>query len=64
MFNRYMEWISIWINRVKIGETYKKVMVMILVISLVIVSLSIRYIFVLSVRVYGMSSVIALGVYG
>jgi len=64
MFSRYIEWVSIWINGVKIGETFKKAMVVLLIIGLVLLSVILAYVFVLAVGVYRMPSVIALGVYG
>lgn len=53
-----------WISGVKLGETYKKILITILIISLVIVSMGLSYVCVMSVGVYGITSVIALGVYG
>jgi len=64
IFSRYMEWISIWINGVKIRETFKKGMVILLVMRLVFLSVALAYVFVLAIGVYGMPSVIALRVYG
>jgi len=63
IFSGYMEWISIWINRVKIRETFKKIMVILLIIRLVLLSVALAYVFVLAIGVYGISSVIALRVY-
>jgi len=63
IFNRYMEWVSMWINGVKIGETFKKLIVILLVMRLIFLSVALAYTFVLAIRVYGMSSVIALRVY-
>lgn len=64
MFYRYMEWVSMWITRVKVREFYKKMVVILLVISLVIISMELMYVVVLNVGVYGVAGVIALGVYG
>lgn len=64
MFYRYMEWVSMWITRAKIREFYKKMVVILLVISLVVISVELMYMVVLSVGVYGIGGVIALGVYG
>jgi len=64
IFNGYMEWISMWINRVKLGETFKKVMVILLIIRLILLSVALAYVFVLAIGVYRISSVIALRVYG
>jgi len=63
MFSGYMEWVSIWISGVKIGETFKKVIVIVLIMRLVFLSVMLAYVCVMVIRVYGMSSVIALGVY-
>jgi len=52
-----------WINRVKLRETFKKTMVILLMIGLILLSVSLAYVFVLAIRVYGISSVIALRVY-
>lgn len=52
-----------WITGVKIRELYKKVFVILLVMSLVIISVRLLYMIVMSIGVYGISSVIALGVY-
>jgi len=59
-----MEWISIWINRVKLRETFKKAMVILLMIRLILLSVALAYVFVLAIRVYRISSVVALRVYG
>jgi len=53
-----------WINRVKLGETFKKTMVILLMMGLVLLSVALAYVFVLAIRVYRISSVIALRVYG
>lgn len=53
-----------WITGVKVGEFYKKTLVILLVMGLVMISVEVIYIVVISVRVYGTSSVVALGVYG
>jgi len=63
MFHGYIEWISMWISGVKLRETYKKLMVIVLMISLILITVGVLYFVLLSVGVYGMSSVIALGVY-
>jgi len=52
-----------WISGVKLRETYKKLVVIVLIISLILITVGVLYFVLLSVRVYGMSSVIALGVY-
>jgi len=59
-----MEWISIWINRIKLRETFKKTMVILLMMRLILLSVTLAYVFVLAIRVYRISSVVALGVYG
>lgn len=64
IFYGYIEWISIWIAGVKIGEFHKKIVVIIMVMSLVIISVELLYVIVLSIGVYRISSVIALRVYG
>jgi len=64
MFSGYIEWISIWISRVKLRETFKKAMVVLLMIGLILLSVALAYVFVLAIRVYGISSVVALSVYG
>jgi len=64
IFSGYIEWISIWISRVKLGETFKKTMVILLIIRLILLSVTLAYVFVLAIRVYRMSSVVALRVYG
>lgn len=64
MFYRYMEWISIWISGIKIGEFYKKMVVILVVMSLVLISIEIIYLVVINIGVYRISSVVALGVYG
>jgi len=56
--------VSIWISGVKIGETFKKAIVIVLVIRLVFFSVMVAYVCILTIGVYGMPSVIALGVYG
>lgn len=48
----------------KIGEVYKKMLVMLIVMGLVVTSVELMYLVVLGVGAYGMVSVIALGVYG
>jgi len=53
-----------WITRVKIGELHKKIVVMVTLISVVAVNVGIRYVVVMNIGVYGVSSVVALGVYG
>jgi len=52
-----------WISRVKLRETFKKTVVILLMIGLILLSVALAYVFVLAIRVYGISSVIALGVY-
>lgn len=64
IFYRYMEWVSMWITGAKIREFYKKMVVILLVMSLVVISVELMYVMVLSIRVYGVRGVIALGVYG
>jgi len=59
-----MEWISIWVNRIKLRETLKKTIVILLMIRLIILSVALAYVFVLAIRVYRISSVVALRVYG
>lgn len=63
LFFGYMEWISIWINGVKIGETWKKSIVLLLVIRFVVISVRILYVVVIGIYAYGIVSVVALGVY-
>jgi len=64
IFSGYIEWISIWINRVKLRETFKKMMVILLMIRLILLSVNLAYVFVLTIGVYRISSVVALRVYG
>jgi len=64
IFSGYIEWIAIWINGVKLRETFKKTMVILLVMRLVVLSVTLAYVVVLAIGVYGISSVVALGVYG
>jgi len=53
-----------WISRIKLRETLKKIMVILLIIRLILLSVTLAYVFVLAIRVYRISSVVALGVYG
>lgn len=64
MFVRYIEWIVIWVSGLKIGETWKKIIVIVLIISLILINVGLLYVVVLSIGVYGISSVVALRVYG
>jgi len=63
IFSGYMEWVSMWINGVKIRETLKKVIVVVLIMGLVFLSVMLAYACILTIGVYGISSVVALGVY-
>lgn len=63
IFSGYMEWISMWVSRVKIRETWKKTVVIVLMISLILISVGLLYMCILSIGVYGITSVIALRVY-
>lgn len=63
LFLGYMEWISMWISGVKIGETWKKFIVLILVMRLTMISVSVLYVFVIGTHAYGIVSVVALRVY-
>jgi len=58
-----MEWIFMWINGVKLRETFKKIMVILLMMGLVLLSVALAYVLVLAIRVYRISSVVALRVY-
>jgi len=49
---------------VKLGEVYKKALLMVVMMSLILVSIELIYVLVMNVGVYGISSVIALRVYG
>jgi len=53
-----------WINRIKLRETFKKIMIILLIMRLTLLSVALAYVFVLRIGVYRMSSVIALRVYG
>jgi len=63
IFGGYIEWISIWINGIKLRETFKKVMVILLMIGLILLSVALAYVLVLAIGVYRVSSVVALRVY-
>jgi len=47
-----------------LGETFKKAIVILVMIRLILASVTLAYAFVLAIRVYGISSVVALRVYG
>jgi len=53
-----------WVNRIKLRETFKKVIVILLMIRLILLSVALAYVFVLAIGVYRISSVVALRVYG
>lgn len=64
IFAGYMEWISMWVSGVKVGEVYKKALVMMIAISTVIISNRVLYTIIVGVGIYGITSVVALRVYG
>jgi len=63
MFYGYIEWVAIWISGVKLRETYKKLLTLMMVMRLIFISVRVRYVVVLSLGVYRVSSAIALRVY-
>jgi hypothetical protein len=58
-----MDWLNTWIEGIKLGEVYKKVIVLVLLIAIVFVVIRICYVVILSLNIYGMISVVRLRVY-
>jgi len=58
-----MEWVSIWMSGIKLRETYKKIVVILLLISVTFFSSGFGYVIVMNVGIYGMVSLVSLGVY-
>lgn len=63
MFAGYMEWMSIWMAGLKLGESYKKVILLLLLISFSIMVVGLSYVFVIVMAPYRVLGVISLGVY-